>query len=272
MLHGNNMYGRGSVVSENINKLAVIDASAKLAPDVKVGPFAVIGAGVEIDSGTIIGPHTVIMGPTKIGKNNHFYQFSSIGEACQDRKYHGEATGLEIGDNNVFREGCTVHRGTVQGGGITIIGSNNLFMVNTHVAHDCVIGNNVTFSNNASIAGHVHVGDYASLGGFVGVHQFCTIGAHSFAGGGSMIMKDVAPFVRVFGNPAQTYGLNTVGLSRREFSNEILSTLKQAYKIVFKTSTTVKDAVEKLNELIVTCPEIIIIRDFLQHSERGITR
>ncbi len=255
-----------------ISKQAVIDPTAKLATDVTVGPFTFIGPHVEIDAGTVIGPHVVIMGPTKIGKNNQFYQFASIGEACQDKKYHGEDTRLEIGDNNVFREGCTVHRGTLQGGGITIIGNDNFFMVNTHVAHDCIIGNNVTFSNNAAIAGHVRVGDYASLGGFVGVHQFCSIGAHSFAGGGSMIMKDVAPFVRVFGNPAQIHGLNTVGLTRREFSSEVMQSLKQAYKIVFRTSLTVKDAVAELNELIISCPEVILMRDFLLQSERGVTR
>lgn len=272
MLGRNNMYGRVSTVSEQISKLAVIDPSAKLAPDVKVGPFAVIGPHVEIGSGSVVGTHAIIMGPTTIGKNNHFYQFCSIGEACQDIKYHGEQTRLEIGDNNIFREGCTIHRGTMQGGALTKIGDHNLFMVNTHVAHDCIIGNHVIFSNNAAIAGHVNVGDYASLGGFVGVHQFCTIGAHSFAGGGSMIMKDVAPFVRVFGNPAQVHGLNSVGLSRRDFSNDIIMALKQAYKIIFRTSHTVKEAVDKLNTLIVSCPEIVIMRDFLEHSERGITR
>lgn len=255
-----------------ISPQAIIDPSAKIAADVQIGPFSIIGANVSIDSGTIIGPHVVIRGPTKIGKNNHFYQFASIGEDCQDKKYHGENTSLEIGDNNTFREGCTVHRGTVQGGGITSIGNDNLFMVNTHVAHDCIIGNHVVFSNNASIAGHVKVGDYASLGGFVGVHQFCTIGAHSFAGGGSMIMKDIAPFVTVFGNPAQTHGLNTVGLNRRDFSEELISALKQAYKIVFRTSLTVKDAIEELNKLIVDFPQISIMRDFLQQSERGVTR
>jgi UDP-N-acetylglucosamine acyltransferase len=255
-----------------ISKQAVIDPSAKIAPDVEIGPFSVIGPNVEIGAGSIIGPHVVIMGPTKIGEHNQFYQFASIGEACQDKKYHGEDTRLEIGDHNIFREGCTVHRGTVQGGGVTSIGNHNLFMVNTHVAHDCIIGNHVIFSNNAAIAGHVQVGDYASLGGFVGVHQFCSIGAHSFAGGGSMIMKDVAPFVRVFGNPAQVHGLNTVGLGRREFTSEHMSALKQAYKIVFRTSVTVNEAVEQLNPLIEQFPEIIVMRDFLQKSERGITR
>lgn len=269
MLCRDNLYGRAGVV---ISKQAIIDPSAKLSPDVEVGPFSVIGPHVEIDSGTVIGSHVVIMGPTKIGKNNKFYQFSSIGDACQDKKYHGEDTKLVIGDDNIFREGCTIHRGTLQGGGVTTIGNDNLFMVNSHVAHDCVIGNHIIFSNNATIAGHVQVGDYATLGGFVAVHQFCLIGAHSFAGGGSMIMKDVAPFVRVFGNPAQTHGLNTVGLARREFSADLMSTLKQAYKIVFRTSVTVSDAVEKLNELGANCPEVMIMSDFLKKSERGITR
>jgi acyl-[acyl-carrier-protein]--UDP-N-acetylglucosamine O-acyltransferase len=255
-----------------ISKQAIIDPSAKLAPDVEVGPFSVIGANVEIGSGTIVGSHVVIMGPTIIGKNNRFYQFGSIGEDCQDKKYHGENTKLIIGDNNTFRESCTIHRGTIQGGGITSIGNDNLFMVNAHVAHDCIIANHVVFSNNAAIAGHVQVDDYASLGGFVAVHQFCLIGAYSFSGGGSMIMKDVAPFVRVFGNPAQVHGLNTVGLTRSIFSVELMSALKQAYKIVFRTSFTVNEAIEQLNELIIDFPEIIILRDFLKKSERGIIR
>ena len=255
-----------------ISDKAVIDPTAKLSTGVKVGPFAVIGANVEVGPGTVIGPHSVIMGPTTIGKNNHIYQFASVGEDCQDLKYNGENTKLIVGDNNIFREGCTVHRGTDTGGGVTTIGDNNLFMVNTHVAHDCIIGNNVIFSNNAAIAGHVRVGDYATLGGFVGVHPFCIIGAYSFSGGGSMIMKDVAPFVRVFGNPAQTHGLNTVGLTRHEFSVDTLNALKIAYKIIFRTSVTVNEALEQLGELVAQFPEINILCDFLRQSERGITR
>ena len=255
-----------------ISKQAIIDEKAILGPNVTVGPFSVIGPNVEIGADTVIGPHVVIKGPTKIGKNNRFYQFCSIGEDCQDKKYHGEDTTLEIGDNNSFREGCTVHRGTVQGGGKTVIGNDNLFMVNTHVAHDCIIGNYVTFSNNASIAGHVRVEDYASLGGFVGVHQFCVIGAHSFTAGGSIILKDVVPYVTVSGYPAQAHGLNTIGLTRREFSTEVINVLKQAYKIIFRTSATVKDAVDKLNTLTEECPEVSLLRDFLQQSTRGIVR
>lgn len=255
-----------------ISNLAIIDPSAKIALGVSVGPFSVIGPRVEIAAGTTIGPHVVIKGPTKIGKNNHFFQFSSIGDDCQDKKYAGEESSLEIGDNNTFREGCTVHRGTTQGGGVTIIGNDNLFMVNTHIAHDCIIGNHTVFANNASIAGHVRVGDYAGLGGFVGVHQFCVIGAYSFAAGGSMIRKDVLPYVIVSGHPAQTEGLNTVGLTRRDFSAEVLSTLKQAYKIIFRTSNTVSEALVQLNVLVEKHKEVATLRDFLQQSSRGIVR
>lgn len=255
-----------------ISKQASIDPSAKLDPSVEVGPFAVIGADVEIGAGTIVSPHVVINGPTKIGKNNRFFQFSSIGEECQDKKYKGEITRLEVGDNNVFREGCTVHRGTAQGGGLTAIGNDNLFMVNTHVAHDCIIGNHIIFANGASIAGHVRVEDYANLGGFVGVHQFCVIGTHSFAAGGSIILKDVVPYTTVSGHPAQTHGLNNVGLTRREFSTEVVNALKQAYKIIFRSSPTVNDAIEKLNELVVTFKEVAVLRDFLLQSTRGIVR
>lgn len=265
----NDMHGRGGSV---ISKLAAIDSSAKIHADVTIGPFTVIGPNVEIGSGTVVGPHVVINGPTIIGKNNHFYQFASIGEECQDKKYKGEETKLIIGDNNTFREGCTVHRGTMQGGGVTSIGNDNLFMVNTHVAHDCIIGSNVVFANGASVAGHVRVDDYANLGGFVGVHQFCVIGSYSFLAGGSVVLKDVVPYVIVSGHPAQTHGLNTVGLTRREFSADAINTLKQAYKIVFRNSTTVNEAIEKLNSLVESCKEVILIRDFLQQSTRGIIR
>lgn len=255
-----------------ISNQAIIDPSAKIGANVSIGPFTIIGANVEIGSDTVVGSHVIIKGPTKIGRNNKFYHFSSIGEDCQDKKYHGEDTRLDIGDNNSFREGCTVHRGTVQGGGVTTIGHDNLFMVNTHVAHDCIIGNNVIFSNNASIAGHVRVDDYASLGGFVGVHQFCVIGAHSFIAGGSIILKDVVPFVIVSGYPAQAHGLNTIGLTRREFSAEAINILKQAYKIVFRTSATVKDAIAKLSLLAADSAELSLLTNFLQQSTRGIVR
>lgn len=256
-----------------ISELAVIDPSAKIADDVTIGPFSVIGPNVELGSGCEVGPHAVVKGPSKFGKNNKIFQFASIGEDCQDKKYSGEYTSLEVGDNNTFREGCTVHRGTSHDSGVTRIGNNNYFMAYSHIAHDCQIGNEVVFANNATIAGHVKIGDHAILGGLVGVHQFVVIGAHSFIAAGSMVSKDVAPFVTVNGrSPAQVHGLNSVGLSRRDFNPETINNLKRAYKIIFKDSTTVNDAIEQLNELILVCPEANAMKDFLMQSERGITR
>ncbi len=255
-----------------ISPKAVIDPSAKLEEGVTVEPFAVIGKDVKIGSGTWVGSHAVIQGPTNIGKNNKIYQFSSIGEESQDKKYQGELTILEIGDNNIFREGCTVHRGTAHGNSATIIGNNNLFMVNTHVAHDCIVGNHVIFSNGASIAGHVVVKDHANLSGFVGVNQFCTIGEYSFAAGASIIIKDVMPFIIVSGHPAKTYGVNIVGLERNNFDPNIIKIIKQVYKIIFTTSKTIKEAIEELTPLSSTCKEVQLCIDFLQSSNRGILR
>lgn len=255
-----------------IHETAIIDSSAKIAPNVEIGPFSIIGPNVVIGEGTWVGSHAVIKGPCNIGKECRIFQFTSIGEGCQDKKYSGEDTLLDIGDRNIFREGCTVHRGTIQGGGITKIGNDNLFMVNTHVAHDCIIKNHVIFSNGASIAGHVTVGDYASLGGLVGVHQFCSIGAHSFSAGGTIIYKDVLPYVKVSGVPAKSYGLNTVGLERRGFSEENIKMINSAYKIIFRTSKTVSDAVAELKKLIPGSDHINCLVDFLLTSERGIIR
>ncbi len=256
-----------------ISELAVVDPGAKIADDVTIGPFSIIGPDVELGPGCEIGPHAVVKGPSRFGKNNRIFQFTSIGEDCQDKKYKGENTSLEVGDNNIFREGCTVHRGTPNDNGVTRIGNNNYFMAYSHIAHDCQIGNDVVFANNASVAGHVKIGDHAILGGFVGVHQFVIIGAHSFIAAGSMVSKDVAPYVTIIGrSPAQVHGLNSVGLSRRDFDQETINHLKQAYKIIFRSSATVGDAIEKLDELIIKCPEATAIRDFLKQSERGITR
>ncbi len=255
-----------------ISKHAVVHHSAKLATDVVVGEFSVIGDNVEIGPGTWIGSHVVIKGPTKIGKNNKIYQFSSIGIECQDKKYNGEPTTLEIGDNNIFRENCTVHRGTALGRYTTTIGHDNLFMSNTHVAHDCLVGNNVILSHGASLAGHVTIQDHVNLSGFVGVNQFCNIGAYSFAAGGAMIIKDVLPYVIVAGHPAQVCGINIVGLERNNFSPEDILIIKQAYKIIFISSKTVIDAIEKLKSLAANCQPIQLFIDFLQQSKRGILR
>lgn len=255
-----------------IHPSAIVDPKSSIAPNVEIGPGAVIGANVEIDEGTWIGPYAVIQGPTQIGKDNKIFQFTSIGESPQDKRYKGEDTKLVIGDRNIFRECATVHRGTTSGKGITQIGSDNFFMAYTHVAHDCVIGNHVIFSNNASIAGHVSVGDYACLGGMVGVHQFCAIGAYSFIGGGSIIYKDVLPFVMVSGFPAEPYGLNTVGLERQGFQPAIISALKAAYKIIFRQSLTLKEALIELQKMGQDVPEIILLTNFINESKRGIAR
>lgn len=255
-----------------IDARAIIDPTARIADDVEIGPWTIIGPEVEIGVGTHIGPHVVIKGPTKIGRDNQIFQFTSIGEDSQDKKYTGEKTYLEIGDNNVIREFCSINRGTQQGGGITRIGNKNLFMACTHVAHDCVVGNNAIFANHASAAGHVVVGDYAILSGFSGIHQFCTIGAHSFIAAGCMVTKDVLPYILVDGPDGKARGLNTEGLKRRGFSPEVINTLRRAYKIIYRNSLTVTQAVEQLNELALDCPEVNLMIDVLQQSQRGIVR
>lgn len=255
-----------------IDQRAVIDPNARIADNVTIGPWTLIGPDVEIAEGTWIGPHVVIKGPTRIGRENKIYQFASIGEDPQDKKYKGEKTLLEIGDRNVFRESCTINRGTVQAGGITRIGNDNLFMACVHIAHDCLIDNNAIFANHSSLAGHVLVGDFAILSGFSGVHQFCTIGAHSFVGGGSMVTKDVLPYVLVDGHDAKTCGLNSEGLKRRGFSPEAITTLRKAYKIIYRNGLTVAQAIEQLNELLPECPEVGLMIKALQESTRGIVR
>jgi len=255
-----------------ISSQAIVHSTAELADDVSVGPFSIIGPDVMIGRGTVVGPHVVINGATKIGENNHFFQFASIGEVPQDKKFSGESSSLEIGDNNVFREGCTIHRGTKIGGGKTVIGSGSLFMAYSHVAHDCVIGDNVVFANNASVAGHVCVDDYASLGGFVGVHQFCSIGAHSFAAGFARISKDVPPFVTVAGAPATATGLNLVGLERRGFDKATRLLLKRAYKLVFRDGLTLSQSLDELVPLLKEHNMIRVFYDFLKQSNRGIIR
>lgn len=255
-----------------IHSSAVIDASARLGNNVSIGPFCVIGPGVEIGDNTKLESHVVIKGPTKIGQGNHFYQFTSIGEDCQDKKYNGEPTELVIGDHNIFRENCTVHRGTIQDKGITIIGSHNLFMNNTHVAHDCVIGDHVIFASGAQSAGHVHVGDWAILGGMSGIHQFCHIGAHCFIGGGSIVVKDVPPYLMAHGSHAVPAGLNSEGLKRRGFSPEAILEIRRAYKEVYRKGLTVQEALEVLAQKSFEWPEIKLFTDFIANSNRGIIR
>lgn len=255
-----------------IHQTAIIDPTAKIADDVEIGPYSIIGADVEIDSGTWIGPHVVINGPTKIGKENRIFQFASIGEEPQDLKYNGEPTRLEVGDRNTIREYVTFNRGTPDDAGVTRIGSDNLFMAYAHVAHDCQIGNHVIFANCASTAGHVHVGDHAILGGFTAVHQFTHIGDHSFSGLGTIVNRDIPPYVIVAGNHAQAYGLNKNGLKRRGFEPAVIRALQKAYMLVIKARKKREDVNQELEPLINEYAEVKNFIDFIDRSERGIVR
>lgn len=253
-----------------IDKTAVIDSSAKIANNVHIGAYSVIGPDVEIGEGTWIGPHVVIQGPTKIGKENKIFQFSSIGEIPQDLKFRGERTYLEIGDRNIIREFCTLNRGTVQDKSLTKIGNDNLLMAYVHIAHDCVVGNHTIFANNASLAGHVVIGDYVNLGGFSGIFQFCRVGAYSFVTTNSVVIKDVPPYVKVAGHYAKPYGLNTVGLQRRGFTDTVLTELRRAYKVIYRNGLTVAKAVEELQAM--ATPEVQELRLFIEASQSGIVR
>lgn len=255
-----------------IHPSALIDPAAKLADDVKVGAFSIIEGDVEIGSGTEIGPHVVVKGPTKIGKNNRIFQFATIGEECQDKKYAGEPTTLVIGDNNVIRESCTMHRGTTQDEGTTIVGSHNLFMVNVHVAHDCVVGDHCILANDTNLAGHVKVADYAILGGATQVHQFCQIGAHAMCGTGSVVLKDIPAFLMSQGYPATPFGINTEGLKRRGFERESISLLRQAYKTLYRQGLTLAEALIELDQVALENSEVALFVNSIKNATRGIIR
>lgn len=251
---------------------AIIDPRARLADNVEVGPWSIIGPDVEIGEGTVIGPHVIVKGPTVIGRHNRIYQFSSVGEDTPDLKYKGEPTRLVIGDHNVIREGVTIHRGTVQDRSETTIGSHNLLMAYVHVGHDSVIGDHCILVNNTALAGHVHIDDWAILSGFTLVHQFCHIGAHSFSGMGTAIGKDVPAFVTVFGSPAEARSMNFEGMRRRGFSEEAMQALRRAYKVVYRKGLTVEAALAELAEESALHPEVALFCDSVRHSTRGITR
>lgn len=255
-----------------IDSRAIIHPSAKLADDVSVGPWTEIGADVEIGAGTVINSHVVIKGPTRIGRNNKIYQFASVGEECQDKKYNGEPTELVIGDNNVIREGCTIHRGTVQDNSITVIGSDNLLMANVHVAHDCIVGDHNIFANNCALAGHVKVGDYVILGGFTAVHQFCCIGSHSMCGAGTVVLKDIPAYVMSNGNTAKPHGINSEGLRRRGYSVEAIQNIRRAYKVIYRNGLKLDEAIEQLQPMINETPEVALLIESLKASTRGIIR
>jgi UDP-N-acetylglucosamine acyltransferase len=255
-----------------IDPRAVVSPRAELAPDVEVGAFSIIGPDVEIGAGTIIGPHAVVQGPTRIGTSNRIFQFASIGDAPQDKKYRGEPTRLEIGDRNIFREGCTVNRGTAQAEGVTRVGHDNLFLATSHVAHDCVIGNHVVFANCAAIGGHVEIGDWVQLGGLSAVHQFTKIGAHAFVAGGAIVTRDVPPYVMIAGNPAAPHAVNAEGLKRRGFSTEQVRNLRNAYRILYRSQLKLAEAVERLSALTDAQPELRSLVDFIGRSTRSLVR
>lgn len=255
-----------------IHETAIIDPAAKLGSNVEIGAYSIIGADVEIGDDTVVGPHVVIKGPTRIGKENHIYQFSSIGEAPQDKKYAGEPTLLEIGDRNTIREFCTFNRGTTQDIGTTKLGDDNWVMAYVHIAHDCVIGNNCILANNAALAGHVIVGDWVICGGYSKIHQFCKIGDHAFLGFDSGLHQDVPPYVTVAQNPAKPYGINSEGLRRRGFTAEQIRNIKKAYRILYRSNLKLDEAKAQLQALGEADGEIQVLLDFLEQSSRGIVR
>jgi len=256
-----------------VHPTAIVDATAELADDVAIGPYAILGRSVRIDAGSIVGPHAVIAARTTLGKRNQVFQFASIGEIAQDRKYAGEPTTAVIGDDNVFREYVSVHAGTVQGRGETTIGNSNLFLAYTHVAHDCVIGNHTTWSNNAQIAGHVHIADWVVMGAFSGVHQFCRVGAHAMLGAFAVVLQDVPTYTIVQGYPAQPKGPNSEGLRRRGFSAEEILAVRRAYKTLYREGLALEDAKAKLRSAAESAPVIRPLVEFLAvPGSRGILR
>ncbi|NLS13165.1 acyl-ACP--UDP-N-acetylglucosamine O-acyltransferase [Vibrio sp. SM6] len=255
-----------------IHPTAVVEAGAVIGANVKIGPFCYVDGKVEIGEGTELMSHVVVKGPTKIGKENRIFQFASIGEECQDLKYAGEDTQLIIGDRNTIRESVTMHRGTVQDKGITQVGSDNLFMINAHVAHDCVIGDRCIFANNATLAGHVTVGNQAIIGGMSAIHQFCQIGDHCMLGGGSIVVQDVPPYVMAQGNHCEPFGINVEGLKRRGFEKKAIHAIRRAYKSLYRSGLTLEQAKEAIAAEAQEFPEVALFLSFLERSKRGIIR
>jgi UDP-N-acetylglucosamine acyltransferase len=255
-----------------IDARAVVSPQAKIAANVEVGPFSVIGPDVEIGSGTWIGPHVVIKGPTRMGADNKVFQFASIGDDPQDKKYKGEITRLEIGDRNVFREAVTVNRGTVTGSSVTQIGDDNLLMAYAHVAHDCRLGNQIVLANCAALGGHVDIGDWAILGGLSAVHQFCRIGAHAFVANNSMVTQDVPTYVMAVGRPAVPHSVNTEGLKRRGFSEAQIRNIRRAYRVLYRSKLKLRDALKELERAAESQAEIRPLAEFVKESSRGLSR
>ena len=255
-----------------IHPTALVDARARIAGDVEIGAYSIVGGDVTVGEGTRIGPHAVITGRTSIGARNRIFQFSSIGDIPQDRKYGGEPTSTTLGDDNVVREFVSIHAGTMQDRGATTIGNGNLFLAYTHVAHDCIVGNFTTFSNNAQIAGHVMIGDHVVLGAYAGVHQFCRIGAHAMLAAGAIVLQDVPPFVTAAGYPAKPAGTNNEGLRRRGFSPEHVAVVRRAYRTLYRAGLSLDDARTALAQAAKGQPVLAPLVEFLNESGRGIVR
>ncbi len=255
-----------------IHPTAIIDPQARIGANVSIGAYSIIGADVEIGDNTAIGPHVVIEGPTRIGRDNRIWQFASIGAAPQDKKFHGERSRLEIGDRNVIREFVTFNRGTEDGSGLTKIGNDNWLMAYVHIAHDCVVGNHAIFSNAASLAGHVLVDDWVILGGFTLVHQFCQVGAHAFTAMGAIINRDVPPYVTVAGSFAEPKGINSEGLRRRGYSSDRIMAIKRAYRTLYMSGLPLADARTELARAAEGAPDVKLMLDFIERSQRSLVR
>lgn len=255
-----------------IHASAIVSEKANVADDVKIGPYSIIGDNVEIGSGSRVDSHVVINGPTVIGNDNHIYQFASVGDDPQDKKYADEPTTLKIGDRNTIREFCTISRGTTQDKGETIIGDENWIMAYVHIAHDCVIGDKTIMANNVTLAGHVHVGDWAIFGGFSGVHQFCHVGAHSFLGMYAGVNRDVPAYTMVAGMPAVPRGINSEGLKRRGFDADQIRSIKDAYRLVYRKGMKLNEAMDEIAARCATHPELNLFLESLRSSDRGLIR
>ncbi|CDL79313.1 acyl-ACP--UDP-N-acetylglucosamine O-acyltransferase [Xenorhabdus cabanillasii] len=262
-------------LTATIHPSSIVEEGAVIGANVHIGPFCYIGSQVEIGEGTELKSHVVINGITKIGRDNQIYQFASIGEANQDLKYQGEPTRVEIGDRNRIRESVSIHRGTVQGGGVTKVGSDNLLMINAHIAHDCIVGDRCIIANNGTLGGHVILGDYVIIGGMTAVHQFCQIGSHVMVGGCSGVAQDVPPYVIAQGNHATPFGLNIEGLKRRGFDKESLHAIRNVYKELYRSGKTLEEARKKIEIQAANNPHVKVFSDFLASSaksSRGIIR
>ncbi len=255
-----------------IDPRAIVDPGAEVDPSVEIGPFAVIGAGVRIGAGSWVGSHAVVKGPTTLGRDTRVFQFASIGDAPQDRKYAGEPTKLTVGDRNVFREFCSINRGTAQGRGETRIGDDCLFMAYSHVAHDCIVGNQCIMSNCTALAGHVELGDWVILSGYAAIHQFCKIGAHAFLANNAAVTRDVPPYLLVAGSPAEPKGINSEGLKRRGFDGERIAAIKRAYRALYMSGANLADARKQLAEMALESDDIRAFSEFIERGERPLLR